>query len=39
VAACMVLGFGGVITKLSTQQAAYIGVSSDGPFKPDSYKY
>ncbi|MFZ9583702.1 MAG: adenosylhomocysteinase [Pseudohongiellaceae bacterium] len=39
VAACMVEGFGGVITKLSSQQASYIGVSADGPFKPDSYKY
>jgi adenosylhomocysteinase len=39
VAACMVLGFSGVITKLSKQQADYIGVSPKGPFKPDSYKY
>jgi adenosylhomocysteinase len=39
VAACMVAGFGGVITKLSKQQADYIGVDSSGPFKPDSYKY
>jgi len=39
VAACMVLGFGGVITKLSKQQAEYIGVPPSGPFKPDSYKY
>ena len=35
----MVLGFGGVITKLNKAQADYIGVSSEGPFKPDSYKY
>ena len=39
VAACMVLGFSGVMTKLSKQQADYIGVSAKGPFKPDSYKY
>jgi len=39
VAACMVLGFGGVVTKLTKQQADYIGVSQKGPFKPDTYKY
>jgi len=39
VAAHMVRGFGGVITKLTDAQAKYIGVSSEGPFKPDSYKY
>ncbi|MGB2255089.1 MAG: adenosylhomocysteinase [Spongiibacter marinus] len=39
VAAHMVAGFGGVITKLKADQADYIGVSVDGPFKPDSYKY
>jgi adenosylhomocysteinase len=39
VAACMVAGFGGVITKLNKAQADYIGVDSAGPFKPDSYKY
>jgi adenosylhomocysteinase len=39
VAACMVAGFGGVITKLNKQQADYIGVPDTGPFKPDSYKY
>ena len=39
VARCMVEGFGGVITKLTETQADYIGVSVDGPFKPDSYKY
>jgi adenosylhomocysteinase len=27
------------LTKLSPQQAAYIGVAQDGPFKPDSYRY
>lgn len=39
VARCMVEGFGGVITKLTEDQAKYIGVSVEGPFKPDSYKY
>lgn len=39
VAALMVGGFGGVMTKLTTGQAKYIGVKSEGPFKPESYKY
>ena len=39
VAAHMVRGFGGVITKLTGDQAKYIGVKVEGPFKPDSYKY
>ena len=39
VAALMVQGFGGVITRLTEDQAKYIGVSVDGPFKTDSYKY
>ncbi|MGB0910594.1 MAG: adenosylhomocysteinase [Nitrospirales bacterium] len=39
VAAHMVSGFGGVITKLTKTQADYINVSIDGPFKEDSYKY
>ena len=39
VAALMVEGFDGVITKLTAQQGDYIGVSVDGPFKNDSYKY
>ena len=39
VAAAMVAGFNGVLTKLTQQQADYIGVSVEGPFKPDSYKY
>jgi adenosylhomocysteinase len=39
VARYMVQGFGGVITKLTDKQAGYIGVSADGPFKPDHYKY
>jgi len=39
VAAAMVVGFGGVLTRLTQAQADYIGVSVDGPFKPDTYKY
>ena len=39
VAADMVAGFGGVVTKLTQEQADYINVPVDGPFKPDSYKY
>jgi len=39
VARCMVEGFGGVITKLTENQAQYIGVSVEGPFKPETYKY
>lgn len=39
VAAAMVAGFGGVMTRLTASQAEYIGVSVDGPYKPDAYKY
>jgi adenosylhomocysteinase len=39
VASHMVRGFGGVLTKLTQEQADYIGVPADGPFKPDSYRY
>ena len=39
VAAHMVRGFGGVITKLTKTQADYINVSIEGPYKEDSYKY
>ena len=39
VAALMVEGFGGVMTKLTQQQGDYIGVGVDGPYKNDSYKY
>jgi len=39
VAALMVEGFGGVMTRLTAQQGDYIGVSVDGPYKTDSYKY
>jgi len=39
VAAHMVRGFGGVITRLTQSQANYIHVPVNGPFKEDSYKY
>lgn len=39
VAQDMVEGFGGVITKMTTEQADYINVPAEGPFKPESYKY
>jgi adenosylhomocysteinase len=39
VARLMVEGFGGVLTKLTSEQASYINVPIDGPFKNDSYKY
>jgi adenosylhomocysteinase len=39
VAAEMVRGFGGVITQLTPEQAAYISVPVEGPFKPNDYKY
>ena len=35
----MVKGFGGVVTQLTKQQADYIGVTVEGPFKPDTYRY
>jgi adenosylhomocysteinase len=39
VARYMVQGFGGVITELTADQAKYIHVPVNGPFKSDSYKY
>ena len=39
VAANMVKGFSGVMTKMTPEQADYIKVEVDGPFKTDSYKY
>ncbi|MGB7247543.1 MAG: adenosylhomocysteinase [Phormidesmis sp.] len=39
VARYMVEGFGGVITQLSPEQADYIHVPIEGPFKGESYKY
>jgi len=39
VAAGMVGGFGGVLTKMTDAQAKYINTPKDGPFKPEAYKY
>ncbi|MCY4043822.1 MAG: adenosylhomocysteinase [Cellvibrionales bacterium] len=39
VAKHMVEGFGGVLTTLTKDQADYINVPVDGPYKPDAYKY
>jgi len=39
VAADMVRGFNGVITRLTPEQADYINVKVDGPYKSDDYKY
>ena len=39
VAAAMVAGFGGVLTQLTQEQADYLGVQVEGPFKSETYKY
>ncbi len=39
VALGMVLGFNGVITQMTDEQAHYINTPKSGPYKPDSYKY
>ncbi len=39
VAGHMVKGFGGVLTQLTQEQADYINVPVEGPYKVDSYKY
>ena len=39
VAELMVAGFGGTMTRLTDTQASYIGVTAEGPFKPQTYKY
>jgi len=39
VARYMVAGFDGVMTKLTVEQAKYINVPMNGPFKTDAYKY
>jgi adenosylhomocysteinase len=39
VAAGMVGGFGGIITKMTAEQAKYINTPVNGPFKPEQYKY
>jgi adenosylhomocysteinase len=30
---------GGSLTRLTPDQAAYIGVPQEGPYKPDHYRY
>jgi adenosylhomocysteinase len=35
----MVQGFGGVVTQLTSEQAKYLGVPQEGPFKTDAYRY
>jgi adenosylhomocysteinase len=35
----MVNGFNGVITQLKPEQADYINVPVEGPFKAESYRY
>jgi len=30
---------GAMLTELTDSQAAYIGVSKNGPYKPDTYRY
>ena len=39
VARDMVEGFSGVITQMTTEQAQYINVPIEGPYKPETYKY
>ena len=39
VAAGMVGGFGGVLTKMTDDQAEYINTPKEGPYKPETYKY
>ncbi|MBU2786450.1 adenosylhomocysteinase [Acidithiobacillus ferriphilus] len=39
VARYMVEGFAGVLTRLTDVQSKYLGVSVDGPFKADAYRY
>ena len=39
VASLMVEGFGGTLTKLTTEQSKYINVNKKGPFKNVDYNY
>ena len=39
VAAGMVGGFGGILTKMTDVQAEYINTPKEGPYKPETYKY
>ena len=38
-AAQRLIARGAVLTELTDEQAAYIGVPKQGPYKPDSYRY
>ncbi len=37
--ACISKSIGAKLTKLTPEQAAYIGVSVDGPYKAEHYRY
>jgi adenosylhomocysteinase len=39
VASLHLAAFGAKLTKLSPEQAKYVGIPAEGPFKPDSYRY
>jgi adenosylhomocysteinase len=39
VARIHVEALGGKLTRLTRSQAEYLGVSAEGPFKPDEYRY
>jgi adenosylhomocysteinase len=39
VARLQLMKLGAMLTELTPAQARYIGVSKDGPYKPDSYRY
>jgi adenosylhomocysteinase len=39
VASLHLAAFGAKLTKLSAEQAKYVGLSPEGPFKPDQYRY
>lgn len=39
VAKYMVEGFGGQLTQLTQEQADYLGVKVEGPYKPEAYRY
>ena len=39
VASLHLAAFGAKLTKLTPEQAKYVGIPAEGPFKPDSYRY
>jgi adenosylhomocysteinase len=39
VAALHLAKVGATLTRMSDEQAAYIGVTPEGPFKPEQYRY